>query len=349
MPNLTRRLLLQQLAWAAASGLTVDAAEAACLKADVVRWIIPNAIGGGYDSYSRLLQPYLERELGVRLRFENLPGAGGLLGAKALSEAPPDGSVLGIVNMPAVLMTEVTGSLRIDAVDGFTPLATVAKSGYLWATSASSDFRSIDDVIAAGQGRGLVWGVSSFSSLDFVLSSSAATMLGWSVAYVPGYLGSAERALAAIRGEVDIVALSHEVLVDRVRAGDLRPLLAISPETQELQAEFRDAAALAGPDGIVERFAPAKQPLAQALVRFMEGGRVLAGPAGLDGQLAQCLGASVCRAINDPRAASAGASRNLDVKPLCMDETVRRMRAARADARVLTPHVRDAVRQARSG
>ena len=91
-------------AWAASPAR----AAGACVDARAIRWIVPNPPGGGYDTYSRLLAPFLEAELGVRIRIDNIPGAGGLRGAAVLGEAAPTGTTLGIVNMPGLLLASMT-------------------------------------------------------------------------------------------------------------------------------------------------------------------------------------------------------------------------------------------------
>ena len=50
-----------------------------------LRWVVPNAAGGGYDTESRLLQPLLSRRLGADIVIDNQAGAGGLVGARAIA------------------------------------------------------------------------------------------------------------------------------------------------------------------------------------------------------------------------------------------------------------------------
>ena len=87
----TRRGFFKRAIWggaAAAQLRLASAAHGACpgLRGPV-RWIVPNAAGGGYDAFSRLLAPYLERGLGARIHVDNIAGAGGLRGATVLSGA----------------------------------------------------------------------------------------------------------------------------------------------------------------------------------------------------------------------------------------------------------------------
>ncbi|MEO1017695.1 MAG: tripartite tricarboxylate transporter substrate binding protein, partial [Pseudomonadota bacterium] len=67
------------------------AQEPSCtpLEGETIRWIVPYSPGGGYDTYSRLIEPVLERHLQAEIAMVNMPGAGGMLGAKSISAAEP--------------------------------------------------------------------------------------------------------------------------------------------------------------------------------------------------------------------------------------------------------------------
>ena len=156
MPEpLSRRGLLRRLSGSAgACALPGLGRAAACLQADHIRWIVPHPPGGGYDTYSRLLQPFLEGALGARgVRIENLDGAGGLRGAAATCEASPDGATLGIVNVPGLLLASMVDASVPNPFQGFTLLGTIARSSYLWATSAASGIRSFEDLESLGRKR----------------------------------------------------------------------------------------------------------------------------------------------------------------------------------------------------
>jgi len=77
-----------------------------------IRLIVHTAAGGGADTNMRMLQPYLEAELGVPLMLDNRPGAGSLMGPKLVSESDPDGYTIGMAGSP---YTEV-GLLTMDGM-----------------------------------------------------------------------------------------------------------------------------------------------------------------------------------------------------------------------------------------
>src|SRR5262249_43869378 len=56
-----------------------------------VKLVVPFVAGGGVDVVARIVAPRLAEALGQSVIIENRGGAGGMLGAAAVAQAPPDG------------------------------------------------------------------------------------------------------------------------------------------------------------------------------------------------------------------------------------------------------------------
>jgi tripartite-type tricarboxylate transporter receptor subunit TctC len=56
-----------------------------------IRLVIGNAPGGSTETAARMWQPFFEKEIGVSLVIDCLPGADGIIGSRALVSAEPDG------------------------------------------------------------------------------------------------------------------------------------------------------------------------------------------------------------------------------------------------------------------
>jgi tripartite-type tricarboxylate transporter receptor subunit TctC len=313
-----------------------------------IRWIVPNAAGGGFDDFSRLFEPYLERALGVRVQVDNVPGAGGLRGAMLLSEAPPDGSTLGIVNLPGLVMSAMTGTSTLDPVEDLTLLGTLGRSRHVWSTGASGSITSADKILELGRTRGLVFGMNSFSSLGFLSAAIPCGLLGLKAEFVSGLSGSSDTMMSLIRGEVDLVSISWDSQLGQVLAGDLRPVLRIAGSDPPEHDAYTNLPTLAGKDGLAAALNPEAVQDAEALVRFTGTGRAAAAPRGLPPGLERCLSASLCEALMEPSLARAAAQANLAWNPACAEETREEARVVKADIRRLTPIVREAVARVRA-
>ncbi len=82
-----------------------------------VRLIAAAAPGGNPDVLARLLSAKLADALGKPFVVENVPGAGGVVAAKAVAAAPPDGHVLMLGDSGALAI-----NVAIDPDVGYNPL-----------------------------------------------------------------------------------------------------------------------------------------------------------------------------------------------------------------------------------
>ena len=91
---ISRRTLAASLLCASAALPAWAQNAASNYPAKPIRLIVPFAPGGGGDVLARLTMTRVARELGQPLVVENVPGAGGNVGAIAAARAAPDGYTL---------------------------------------------------------------------------------------------------------------------------------------------------------------------------------------------------------------------------------------------------------------
>jgi tripartite-type tricarboxylate transporter receptor subunit TctC len=283
--------------------LTVPAsAEAECpeLAGQTIRWIVPNRPGGGYDAYSRLLQPFLEQSLDARVRIENRPEAGGLVGAMAIRDAKADGRTLGLVNASGLLAASLleSSSTPDPAVD-FTVLGRITRNHVVMFSGRDAGFSTIDDVLAVAADRPLVVAVRDAGSGSLMAVPIMAELLAMDYELVSGYVGSNARTLALIRGEVDIAISHFDSVQGQVRAGELVPLLQLTAMAGgEFQSgsPYANLPELGGAGGLAERRAaltglePVRaRQAADDLDAIIGAGRLMVGPRRLPAELSACL------------------------------------------------------------
>lgn len=275
--------------------LVASDAMARCtdLAGKTIHWIVPSQPGGGYDAYSRLLQPFLERLLAAHLLIENLPDAGGIVAAVAIRDAAADGTTLGLINASGLLAAHaIEGQLAPDPATNFTILGQIASNHMVVFSGRDSGLKDIHDLLRVAQSRPIVVGVRDAGSASFFAVPVLAKLLGIQYALVSGYVGSAARTLALMRGEIDISLGSLDSLSGQVQAGELIPLLQLTAAEQS----GLDVPQLGGPDGLASQRAvttgrtPAQaEQLASDLAAIMGAGRLVVAPPSLPSQLATCL------------------------------------------------------------
>ena len=309
-----------------------------------VQWIVPHAPGGSYDTYSRLLEPFLEEALKARIVVRNLPGASGIVAAGELSRATPDGSVLGILSGPGLLVASLAG-VRVapQPLRDFTILLRIARSRHVWVAGADSGLHSMRDVFDLSRQRPLLFATNNVGGTGFVSIVLTGQLLETRFEIVTGFQGSQAATLAALRGDVDLVSRSWESVAGRVRSGDLRPLLQISTSPINSDPLLRSIPLLGGLDGIAQNRAHhlgtdtelARQEAA-ALEKLLGGGKLIVGPAGMPGELRNCLAETLIRTLSRPdlRKAARALDQVLDVVEA--DQARRDLEAA---ARIASRHL----------
>lgn len=83
---------------AAPTTTSANAAAAAFYKGKTITLIAPDAPGGGFDQYARIIAPALATYLGATVNVENVNGGGTVVGTNQMAAASPNGLTLGVVN-----------------------------------------------------------------------------------------------------------------------------------------------------------------------------------------------------------------------------------------------------------
>jgi tripartite-type tricarboxylate transporter receptor subunit TctC len=365
-PSISRRELIKRLTLFGSSALLFNPAgcsqksitQAPCsqLAGKQVRWLVPFPPGGGYDIYSRFLEPFYEKKTGAEIVIENTPGAGGIISANKLKQSSPDGLTLGILNAPGLMVAALTGTPNVpNPVYDFTILGRLVRNQAIWATASTSPFRRIEDVLAESKRRPIVFGLSDVSSTTFTSVVVATHLLGINTAYISGFAGSRETSLAAIRGEVDLVSFSFESILDRLESQDLRPVLQISPQRISSHAVLDEVALLCGAQGITTTRAlelgrdPGQSEAdAVALTRLIGAGLLVAAPPNMEEGLFRCLEQSLYETLTDTelQTVAAKANRSLDVGRA--DEALSDIKAAAVQTEKFIPMIQAAIRKIRA-
>jgi tripartite-type tricarboxylate transporter receptor subunit TctC len=83
-----------------------------------IRIVVPASPGGVNDTLARLLGDQISRAQGQTILIENRSGAGGVIGAEAVSRAAPDGNTL-LMTSPDMLIAPHLRKLNFDLLTSF--------------------------------------------------------------------------------------------------------------------------------------------------------------------------------------------------------------------------------------
>ena len=144
--------LFKALALTAAMTLGTSIALAEWTPPGPIKVMIAFKAGGGADTQARLIAEAIESELGWKMIPEQVTGKGGLNLAKALKDAPADGTVIGMA------VTETFGyNMAAAAKSGMTPadftgITTTAGFQMGLVAATSTGWKTFDDLVAAAKG-----------------------------------------------------------------------------------------------------------------------------------------------------------------------------------------------------
>jgi tripartite-type tricarboxylate transporter receptor subunit TctC len=278
------------------------------LQGETIRWIVPYSAGGGYDVYSRLLEPFLEEALGVEIVVENRTGATGLLGSRALQSAPPDGRTLGMVNGAALLTQQLLDpDAGLHPTEDFTPLGRMSQVVAVLFTRQDGPYADMESLMRAGQDGGVVFTTSGVASTSWLWIVIATELLGMDVPYLSGFPGTRENSLALFRGDAEAAGFNFDSMRDRLGPGGLRPVAVLPHQVPDDFAFLRDLPTVAGAEGLAVGHAravgadpEAARTRAAAFDWIYQAGRLVVAPPGMNGDLSACLADHLARIAADP-------------------------------------------------
>lgn len=244
-PLAKRVLLFRYLAWVCvfvhmlfvgALSPVSGGAFAQVYPAKPVTLIVPFPPGGRTDLTARAVADFLKDELRQPVVVINKPGASGVLGAKEVAAAAPDGYTLGIFST-GFLTTQYTVPTPTN-VKEYELVSLINQDPAAVAASAASGWTTLQQVIAAGKARPrtLRVGINPGSSAH-IFAAAFVKAAGLDVIYVP-FKGGAERAAAIAGGHIDLdfdIVAPMKPLRD---AGKLRVLGVAADKRVELYGDI---------------------------------------------------------------------------------------------------------------
>jgi tripartite-type tricarboxylate transporter receptor subunit TctC len=300
---------------AAAPALLLARTAAAAFPDRDIAFVIPDGPGGGFDSYVRAIAPAMEAALPRKVNIvpTNVPGAGGARAASEIFRARPDGTMIGIFNVPGITVQQMRGAGGFD-LDKFTWLGRAGEDHYALAVGANSPLTSIADLKALSQTRPIKFTSTGPAGTAYTATQIAAHLLGLRAQLITGYKGSSDYVVAAIRGDGDAV-ITALPLLRRMAAGNTLRIVA-SFEAQSTVPGVPDAQALGQPE------------LGRLAVE-----RLVAGPPGLPDDIKATIAKALSDAMKTPQLAAWAKTADADLSPATPEEAAAILREQTAFVR----------------
>lgn len=216
-------------------------AQTARAWAPPTRMIIGYGAGNITDQVARVLLDVIGQRHGWRTAAENLPGAGGMLGANNLIRAPADGSVCGVVAAAALtILPHIQRNPRFDPFPDLQAVTGLAISSSFLAVNAALPVRSLADLVAYARSRPADSPVFYYSpgnaTVPHLNLEALARGLDFPMQHVP-YRTSAAGNTDLLANRVQVTMDSFSITLPHIQSGVLRPLAFNGTERHPLLPE----------------------------------------------------------------------------------------------------------------
>jgi tripartite-type tricarboxylate transporter receptor subunit TctC len=191
-----------------------------------VRVVVPFAPGGQTDVIGRLVAQKLSERLGKQFYVENVPGAGGNIGAGRAAQSPPDGYTMLIVDGIAFAANpNLYNKVPYDPIKDFEPVAIAANTMMVLTVHPTVAARAVRDLVAlikANVGK-FSYGSAGVGTGAHLTGELFRSTLGLDLVHVP-YGGGGPAIAAAVAGHTPISFSSPAAAIPQIRDGKLRAL-----------------------------------------------------------------------------------------------------------------------------
>jgi tripartite-type tricarboxylate transporter receptor subunit TctC len=193
-----------------------------------VKLIVPVPPGGSTDAVARLVTLRMQAILGQPVIIENQPGAGGLIAARAVAAANPDGYTLLIGGIGTLAIGPSVKTPDFNPLAAFTPVGTVSTETMVLVVNPKVPADTLDAFLryAKSNSGKLNYG-SAPGIIPHFVSELFNVKTGAGIVHIP-YKGAGPVVTDVLAGQIDMMFNTKSVLLQLVKQGRLRALAVTS-------------------------------------------------------------------------------------------------------------------------
>src|SRR3954468_3287710 len=192
----------------------------------LVHLVVPQAAGGGTDTFARAIGQKLSERWGQPVVIENKAGAGGVVGTDFVAKSPADGYTLLVTYEGSQAINQsLYEKLPFDSLKDFYPVATIAVTPFILIVGPRSEAKTLKDFISYARANPdkLSYGSAGNGSVNHLLGEMLKTEAGIHVVHVP-YKGASAAIGDVIGGHIDAAFASVPSVISSVQSNVVRAL-----------------------------------------------------------------------------------------------------------------------------
>jgi len=236
--------------------------------------VVPLAAGGPLDLVARTMAEKLSAQLKQPVLIENRLGAGGSIGAEAVSRAKPDGhTLLFVLSGTMVVTPQLFPKIGYDTERDFKPISVVCGSSQMLVVHPSLPVDSVEAFVTLARKSPIPYAHAGYGSGGHLAMEYFRMMAKFDGVQV-AYRGNAPLVNDLVGGQVKVGFVASAGVMPHVKAGRLRGLATSATERSPLAPDVPTMKEAGYPDLKLNTFfllmAPAKTP--DAIVERLEKG-----------------------------------------------------------------------------
>ena len=246
------------------SKIAVGAAILACLSlaspagaqdwpARPVTIVVPFAAGGPIDVVARILTPRLSEELGQQVIVDNVPGAGGMVGASRVAKSAADGYSVLLGNQATHTFSQFLYKKPLyNSVTEFTPAGLVVSNTKVLVVRKDLPVDTLPEFVAyakANQAK-MQYGSAGGGSATHITCVLLNAKIGVNITHVP-YRGTALAMQDLIAGRIDYLCDVVSTALSQIKGGTVKAITMLSNNRSSVLPSLPTSleSGLAGVDG----------------------------------------------------------------------------------------------------
>jgi tripartite-type tricarboxylate transporter receptor subunit TctC len=183
----------------------ISSAQAQDYPSRLVHLVVPQAAGGGTDTFARAIGQKLSERWGQSVVIENKAGAGGVVGTDFVAKSPPDGYTLLVTYEGSQAINQsLYEKLPFDSLKDFYPIATIAVTPFILIAGPRVEAKTLKEFISFARANPdrLSYGSAGNGSVNHLLGEMLKTEADIRIVHVP-YKGASAAIADVMGGHVD--------------------------------------------------------------------------------------------------------------------------------------------------
>jgi len=191
-----------------------------------IRMVVPFTPGGSTDILARSIGQKLSQAWGQSVLIDNVPGAGGSIGADKVAKAAPDGYTILMGHIGTLAVTpSLYPNLPYDPIKSFSPVAWIAKVPNVMVVHPSVPVKTVKELVDYVKGRpnSLNFGSGGNGSAAHLATEYFKLQTQTQMVHVP-YKGTAPAVTDLVSGQIQLMFTGAPAVNGFIKGGQLKPL-----------------------------------------------------------------------------------------------------------------------------